>query len=104
MNVPEDEQIDLLLKDVSEVCTGYGNENMEMLEITVPDAESKGIGRLCGGVATQTSSDDESDLDPLSCRDNCDEDPNWENCSIYNLKIFDSMGTMNPMYFFSQWN
>ncbi|GIY53757.1 hypothetical protein CDAR_225341 [Caerostris darwini] len=63
MNFPEDEKIDLFMKDLSKVCAGYGNENMEMLEITVPDAESE--GHLCG-VATQTSSDEESDLDPSS--------------------------------------
>ncbi|GIY22534.1 DDE_Tnp_IS1595 domain-containing protein [Caerostris darwini] len=79
-NIPENEQIDLFMKDVSKVYAGYGNENMEMLEITVPDADSEGIGHLCGGVATQTSSEEESDLDPLSYTDNCDEDPDWENC------------------------
>ncbi|GIY67182.1 hypothetical protein CEXT_133121 [Caerostris extrusa] len=52
----EDEQIDLLMKDVSKVYAGYGNENLVMLEITAPDA-SEGMGHLCGGVATQTSSD-----------------------------------------------
>ncbi|GIY57492.1 DDE_Tnp_IS1595 domain-containing protein [Caerostris darwini] len=53
MNIPEDEQIDLFMKDVSKVYAGYGKENMEMLEITIPDAESEGIGHLCGGVVTQ---------------------------------------------------
>ncbi|GIY41958.1 hypothetical protein CDAR_371731 [Caerostris darwini] len=50
-----DNEIDLFMKDVSKVYTGYGNKNLEMLEITVPDAESE--GPLCGGIATQTSSD-----------------------------------------------
>ncbi|GIY51382.1 uncharacterized protein CDAR_69831 [Caerostris darwini] len=79
-NIPEDEQIDLFMKEVSKVYAGYGNENMKMLEITVPDADSEGIGHLCGGVATQTSSEKELDLDPLSYTDNCDEDLDWENC------------------------
>ncbi|GIY87334.1 retrovirus-related Pol polyprotein from type-1 retrotransposable element R2 [Caerostris extrusa] len=56
MNINEGEQIDLFMKDVSKVYAGYGNENMEMLEITVPDAESE-VGHLCGGINTQISSD-----------------------------------------------
>ncbi|GIY40321.1 hypothetical protein CEXT_36351 [Caerostris extrusa] len=35
---------------------------------------------ICVEELTQTSSEEESDLDPLSYIDNCDEDPDWENC------------------------
>ncbi|GIY62508.1 DDE_Tnp_IS1595 domain-containing protein [Caerostris darwini] len=47
MNIPQDERIHLFMKDASKVNAGYRNENMEKLEITVPDAESEGIGNLC---------------------------------------------------------
>ncbi|GIY34110.1 integrase catalytic domain-containing protein [Caerostris extrusa] len=46
MNIPEDEQIDLFMKDVSKVYAGYGNENMEMIEITVPDVEYEVLKKI----------------------------------------------------------
>ncbi|GIY85275.1 hypothetical protein CDAR_508241 [Caerostris darwini] len=65
MKIHEDEQIDLFMKDIAKVYTGYGNKNMEMLREQYPMLNLK-ESVIFGKELIQTSDEEEpDDLDPL---------------------------------------